>query len=209
MFCPLCWRVRTAIRPADMPQPPYEGLNRALPIAQVTKFYSLEKRNWSPAEVDIFMEIFKNHASEVYGAGSIRWDVVERHLKDRGVNKQKNHASSLYHELAANPESGLLSFRNMKYRYFWSRIFDLKTFLVTRQLVTPPQDDKDNYYHIPALEGTMTFFQLETLLSQEGYENKHRPDIKNPGMWFRSIGARLLPHLLSREVWEHIQGRNT
>lgn len=51
----------------------------------------------------------------------------------------------------------------------------------------------------------MTFFQLEDLLSQEGYENKHQPDIKTPGMWFRSIGARLLPHLLSREVWEGIQ----
>lgn len=55
----------------------------------------------------------------------------------------------------------------------------------------------------------MTFFQLEDLLSQEGYENKHQPDIKTPGMWFRSIGARLLPHLLSREVWEGIQGKHT
>jgi hypothetical protein len=197
------------IRPADMPQPPYEGLNRALPTTQVVKFYSLERTNWSPAEVDIFMGVFKDHASEVYGAGAIHWDVVEKLLQERGVNKPKNYASSLYHELAANPESGLLSFKNMKYRYLWSRIFNLKTFLVGRQLVTPPRDDKDNYYHIPALEGTTTFFQLETLLSQEGYENKHQPDIKDPGMWFRSIGARLLPHLLSREVWERIQGKHT
>ena len=70
----------------------------------------------------------------------------------------------------------------MKYRCLWSRIFNLKTFLVGRQLVTPPRVDKDSYYHIPALEGTMTFFQLETLLSQEGYENKHQPDIRDPGM---------------------------
>jgi hypothetical protein len=34
------------IRSADMPQPPYEGLNRALPTAQVVKFYSLERTNW-------------------------------------------------------------------------------------------------------------------------------------------------------------------
>jgi hypothetical protein len=82
----------------------------------------------------------------------------------------------------------------MKYRYFWSRIFNLQTFLVGRQLVILPLDDKDNYYHVPALEGTMTFFQLE-ILSQEGYENNHQLDIKDPRMWFRSIGARLLPHL--------------
>ena len=30
----------------------------------------------------------------------------------------------------------------------------------------------------------MTFFQLEDLLSQEGYENKHQPDINDPCMWF-------------------------
>lgn len=43
------------IRPADMPEPMYEGLNRALPTAQVVKLYSLERMNWSPAEVDVFM----------------------------------------------------------------------------------------------------------------------------------------------------------
>jgi hypothetical protein len=191
------------IRPTGMPQPPFEGLNRALPTTQVVKFYSLERTNWSPAEVEIFLGVFKDHACEVYGAGAIHWDAVENLLRRRGVNKPKNYAQSLYHELAANPESGLQSFKNMKYRYLWSRFFDLKTFLVERQLVTPPKDDEDNYYHIPGLEGTLSFFQLETFLLQEGYETK------DPGMWFRSFGARLLPHLLSREVWEQIHGKHT
>ena len=64
------------IRPADMPEPMYEGLNRALPTAQVVKFYSLERMSWSSAEVDIFIEVFKDHASKVYGAGAIHWNVV-------------------------------------------------------------------------------------------------------------------------------------
>jgi hypothetical protein len=77
----------------------------------VVKFYSLERTNWSSAEVDVFVGVFKYHASEVYGAGAIHWDVVEMLLQKRGVNKSKNYASSLYHELASKPESDLLSSR--------------------------------------------------------------------------------------------------
>lgn len=196
------------IRPADMPKPPYEGLNRALPTSQVVKFYSLERTNWKPSEVDIFMQVFKDYPSEVYGAGAIRWDVVEKLLQEHGVTKPKAYSKSLYHELAANPDSGLSSFKSMKYRYLWSRIFDLKTFLDQRQLVIPPRDDKDECYHIAELEGTATFFQLEDLLRRHGYENSDQPDIQDHRNWFQWIGARLLPHLLSREVWERIQGKH-
>ena len=105
------------IRPADMPKPPYEGLNRALPTTQVVKFYSLERTNWRPSEVDIFMQVFNDHSLEVYGAGAIRWDVVDKLLQERGVTKPKAYSKSLYHELATNPDSGLSSFKIMKYRY--------------------------------------------------------------------------------------------
>lgn len=124
------------IRPADMPEPPYEGGNCALPTAQKVRFSSLQRTNWSPDEVDTFMGVFKDHISEVYGAGVIHWDVVEDLLQEHGLNKTKKFALDLYHELAANPESGLLSFKNMKYRYLWSRDSLLLHLKMTRTSTT-------------------------------------------------------------------------
>ena len=57
------------------------------------------------------MGLFKDHTSEVCGAGAIHWDVVEKLLQERGVNKTKKITSDLYHELAANPDFGLLFFQ--------------------------------------------------------------------------------------------------
>lgn len=81
-------------------------------------------------------------------------------------------------------------------------------------MVIPPRDEKDNYYHIPALEdGVKTLPQLETFLRQQGYGADElaahgivvHPTEIAPHAWLRSFGARILPAMLSKEVWEQIK----
>ena len=196
------------IRPVDMPEPPYEGLNRTLPTKQEIKFFRVERSDWTPAEVLTFSEVSKDHQSELYGTASIRWDILGQLLRERGIEKPEYVCHSLYNELAADPVYDLVSFRTMKYRYLWSRMFKLKVFLESKQLLAPSKDDKDNYYHIRDLEGTMTFFQLETLLRKHGYKNHDQPDVAKAREWFQTTG-RLLPHLLLKEVWDRSQGKQT
>jgi hypothetical protein len=81
-------------------------------------------------------------------------------------------------------------------------------------LVIPPRDEKDNYYHIPALEdGVNTFLHLEAFLRQQGYGADElaahgivvHPTEIAPHVWLRSFGALTLPVMLSKEVWEQIK----
>jgi hypothetical protein len=93
-----------------------------------------------------------NHESKAYGAGEIKWDFVEEELRKNGVDRSRVELKSLYKNLSEDPESGLESWRSRRYKHKWLKIHHLKTFLEERQLVIPPRDEKDNYYHIPALE---------------------------------------------------------
>jgi hypothetical protein len=139
---------------------------------------------------------------------------VEEELRKNGVDKTSVQIKSLYKNLAEDPESGLESWRSRRYKHKWLKIYHLKTFLEERQLVSPPRDEKDNYYHIPALEdGVMTFPQLQAFLQQHGYGADElaahgivdRPTEIAPHVWLRSFGARILPAMLLKEVWEQIK----
>ncbi|RYP70808.1 hypothetical protein DL771_005183 [Monosporascus sp. 5C6A] len=110
------------IQPNDMPQPHYEGLNRALPVIQLNR------------------------------------------------------------KLAPNPNSSLRSWRSARHATF----------------------AYDDLFHIPKLEeGRLSFNQLGDLLLEKGYA-KDDPDSKDPSACLHSFGARLLPYLLAREVWERV-----
>jgi hypothetical protein len=202
------------IRPRSMPHAGFEGLNRALPTRQEMQLRGLGRTNWSPDEIIAVMDVFRHHESKAYGAGGIQWDFVEEKLRKNGVDKTRMKLKSLYKSLAADPESGLESWRSYLYKHKWLKIYHLKTFLEERQLVIPPRDEKDNYYHIPALEdGVKTLPQLETFLRQQGYGADElaahgivvHPTEIAPHAWLRSFGARILPAMLSKEVWEQIK----
>jgi hypothetical protein len=202
------------IRPRSMPHAGFEGLNRALPTRQGMPLYGMGRANWSPDEIIAVMDLFRHHESKAYGAGEINWDFVEEELRKNGVDRSRVELKSLYKNLSEDPESGLESWRSRRYKHKWLKIHHLKTFLEERQLVIPPQDEKDNYYHIPALEdGVQTFPQLEAFLRQQGYGADElaahgivvHPTEIAPHVWLRSFGALTLPAMLSKEVWEQIK----
>jgi hypothetical protein len=188
------------IRPPGMPPPVFEGLNRALPTRQDMPLYGLGRANWSPQEIFSFTELFGRHRAEIYGASTINWDFVEKQLQKKKVDKGRLQIMSLYHELSQDPESGLESWSSYRYRVKWLKIHQLKVFLEENQLVSPPRDNNDNYYHILGLEdGALTFPQLETFVRKHG----HGSDV-----WLRAFGPLVLPSLLSKEVWEQIKGKD-
>ena len=160
------------------------------------------------------MDVFRRHESKAYGAGEIQWDFVEEELRKNGVDKARVQLKSLYKNLAEDPESGLESWRSRRYKHKWLKIHRLKPFLEERQLVIPSRDEKDNYYHIPALEdGVKAFPQLEAFLRQHGNgvdELAAHGIVVSPTetalhVWLRAFRARVLPAMLSKEVWEQIE----
>jgi hypothetical protein len=155
------------LRPSGMPPPELEPLNIALPITQPVTFTGLGSLNWTPHELITFSEVFKRHESVYnYHSRSIDWDYVEKELRKAGIDRSSKQIKGLYRQLCENPEFGLESLRSYLCKQHWFQICHLKTFLEDKNLVANPQDEYDNYYHIPELEnGVKSFSQFSAFPS--------------------------------------------
>jgi hypothetical protein len=215
------WAMELAyeIKPKTMPKPHFEGLNRALPVKQNVHFLAPLRMHWSPAEVLLFMEIFQEYKSLFFSRNppeverrkpGINWDLVEEKLREKGIEKPRNQIQYLYGSLSNAPSSPLESYSGFRLRSQWPEIHHLKSFLEQENLVNPPKDDYDLFYHIPSLEeGTLTYAELESFLEQRGYSTRNFPKRSiDSKTWYFSWGARVLPYMLHRDVWERIDGKS-
>jgi hypothetical protein len=73
-------------------------------------------------------------------------------LQARNVVKSARQIKTLYETLSSAPQTGFISFRRSQWRLAWGQLVALKDHLVQNQLVQPPKDENDLFYHIPALE---------------------------------------------------------
>jgi len=130
---------------------------------------------------------------------------------NRGIQKSTQELEALYSLLKLDDETGILSYRAWKWKENWARVYQLKTFLETNDLVKPPRDVKDFFYHIPALEDEhLTFGNLAHLFQDYRKELIGYDELTSwPGYSVRSFGTRILPSMLSQETWEQIKRKNT
>jgi hypothetical protein len=196
------------LRPSGMPPPELEPLNIALPITQPVTFTGLGSLNWTPHELITFSEVFKRHENVYnYHSRSIDWDYVEEELRKAGIDRSSRQIKGLYRQLRENPESGLGSLRSYLCKQRWLQICHLKTFLEDKNLVANPQDEYDNYYHIPELEnGVKTFSQFSAFLRHHGFSTEElaKQGVPVYGYWLDNFARVTLPEMLSREIWEYL-----
>jgi hypothetical protein len=196
------------LRLSGMPPPELEPLNIALPITLPVTFTGLGSLNWTPYELITFSEVFKRHENVYnYHRRSIDWNYVEEELRKGGIDRSSKQIKGLYRQLRENPESGLESLRSYICKQHWLQICYLKTFLENKNLVANPQDEYDNYYHIPELEnGVKTFSQLSAFLRHHGFSTMELAEQGFPvnGYWLDNLARVMLPEMLSREIWEHL-----
>ncbi|KAL9635796.1 MAG: hypothetical protein Q9204_002490 [Flavoplaca sp. TL-2023a] len=197
------------LRPSGMPKPEYEPLNIAFPLSQPIFFNGLSYFDWTPEEVLAFRDVFRAK-DRVYGClgRGVDWKYVEEELRKAGIVKSSTRIKHLYKQMCSNPESGMESERDYRRRERWSLIRHLKTFLEENGLVKKPQDEYDNYYHIPELEdGVVTFSQFNAFIRHHGFHGvdwatQHGQYLSSD--WVNHFARVTLPELLSREIWEQI-----
>ncbi len=196
------------LKPSGMPPPKVEPLNIALPITQPVTFTGLGSLNWTPHELITFSEVFKRHENVYnYHGRSIDWDYVEEELRKTGIHRSSKQIKGLYRQLRENPESGLESLRSYICKQRWLQICYLKTFLEDKNLVAYPQDEYDNYYHIPEMEnGVKTFSQFSAFLRHHGFSTEElaKQGVPVNGYWLDNFARVMLHEMLSREIWEHL-----
>ncbi|KAH6871422.1 hypothetical protein B0T10DRAFT_591160 [Thelonectria olida] len=151
-----------SLRPLHLPQRSFEGLNRALPIKQISKIF-----------------------------GSTIWDYLATQLRARSICKTTADIKSIYAILAGDPDSGLVTCRASRWRFIWTEIYRVKQHLHQKGLVRDPKDDNDLFYHIPALEdGLETTWHVRQLLRRTGFSEYQHPIFQTS--FFSCYLARLL-----------------
>lgn len=165
------------------------------------------------------MEIFQEYKSLFFSRNppeverrksGINWDPVEEKLREKGNEKPRNQIQYLYGSLSNVLSSPLESYSGFRLRSQWPEIHHLKSFLEQENLVNPPKDDYDLFYHIPSLEeGTLTYAEPESFLEQREYSTRNFPKRSiDSKTWYFSWGPRVLPYMLYRDVWERIDGKS-
>ncbi|KAL8919231.1 MAG: hypothetical protein Q9208_006892 [Pyrenodesmia sp. 3 TL-2023] len=160
-------------------------------------------------KVLVFRDVFQAK-DRVYGSlgRGVDWKYAEEELRKAGIVKSSTRIKYLYKQMCSNPESGMESERDYRRRERWSLIRHLKTFLEGNGLVENPQDEYDNYYHIPGLEdGVVTFSQFNAFIRHHGFHGvdwaaQHGQYLSSD--WVNHFARVTLPELLSREIWEQI-----
>ncbi len=196
------------LRPSGMPKPEYEPLNIAFPLSQPLFFNGLSYFDWTPEEVLVFRDVFKAKDRVYCLSRGVDWNYVEEELRKAGVVKSSTRMKHLYKQMCSNPESGMESERNYRRRKRWSIVCYLKSFLEENRLVKNPEDEYDNYYHIPGLEdGVVTFSQFSAFIRHHGFHGvdwaaQHGQHLSSN--WLNDFARVTLPELLSREIWEQL-----
>ena len=124
---------------------------------------------------------------------------MEEELRKAGINKSSERIRHLYRQICKHPESGVESLRNYGWRKHWSLICQIKTFLESKGLVADPEDENDNYYHIPELEnGVKTFSQSFAFLHHHGFrgEGWARQGGQILSSWLHQFARAILPEML-------------
>lgn len=206
------------IRPLNMPDPVFEPLNRALPIAQMLRHsgrhHLLAHASWSPQDVIVLTQIFTDHKPQIYGVwaiqgayscaghGKIDYAYVQVKLEEAGIKKTLGEVRSVVKWLQRDPRSGVEQYRAWELKQRWDKIYELRQTLEKKGLVSPPRDPGDEYYHIDELEeGDLCYTQLRLFL--ERHHIYWRPWETNR---IANFGANMLPNLLLKDVWENISG---
>lgn len=207
------------IRPHSMPDPVFEPLNRALPIAQTLRnsgrLQHKVHASWSPQDVVVLTQIFTDHRSQIYGVwttgdtgshtgqGKIDYAYVQGKLEEAGIKKTSVEISSIVTWLQQDPHSGVEPYRVWEMKQRWYTIYELRQALEKKGLVSPPRDPGDEYYHIDELEeGDLSYAQFRPFL--ERHRIHWRP-WKEANRTAR-FGVKMLPNLLLKDVWENISG---
>ncbi|CAH0049269.1 unnamed protein product [Clonostachys solani] len=191
------------LRPRSMPPPPFEGLNRALPLKQSTPhFGSINAREfWTPAEVMTFIDVFAEHQHQIYSelAPGDKWDTVVKLLERQGLSKNSRQVRLLYIQLSQDRTAGLVTSSVYMWQQHWHGLVALKDFLQSRNLVTEPKDENDLFFHIPEFEQKQVYTpdRVNQFLQREGF---HWPSTQR----FQMLVGSNLAHLLHKEVWEKI-----
>lgn len=207
------------IRPLGMPDPNFESLNRALPIAQTLRHtgrhYLRAHASWSPQDVIVLKQIFTDHKPQIYGVwtiegtysytgkGKIDYAYVQVKLEEAGIEKKTlGEVRSIVKWLQRDPHSEVESYQTWEWKQRWDKIYELCQALEKKGLVSPPRDPGDEYYHIDELEeGDLSYTQLRLFL--ERHRIYWRPWGTN---CIASFGVNMLPNLLLKDVWENISG---
>ena len=200
------------LRPSGMPKPEYEPLNIAFPLSQPNFSNGLLYFDWTPEEVLAFRDVFQAK-DRVYGClgRGVDWKYVEEELRKAGIVKSSTRIKYLYKQMCSNPESGMESERDYRRRERWSLIRHLQPFLEENGLVENPQDEYNNYYHIPELEdGVVTFSQFNAFIRRHGFHGvdwaaQHGQHFSSN--WVNHFARVTLSELLSREIWEQIDSK--
>lgn len=188
------------IRPSNLPQWRFEGLNRALPSKQRVRFGApLLALYWSPDEIAVFLEVFEQHKSEIYAWNKIDWDLISRLLNTRGVVKSIARIRVMYRTLSEIPNSGLSSIRASFWEANWAMIYHFKQILEEKQLVHPPKDENDLFFHIPYLEDGLDTSRQVYALNRFIGRTRDFPD-----GFLLDFLPRNLSCLLQRGVWDKI-----
>lgn len=189
------------LRPCSMPRSPFEGLNRALPLKQpMVPFGSVTSRRfWPPTDVAAFVDVFAKHQHQIYSDSvpGNKWDLVVKLLDQQGISKSRSQVQSLYHQLARDRTSGLITFTINMWQQHWSGLVRLKEFLQSKNLVVEPRDENDVFYHIPEFEQTQLYKhgRIAQFIRKEGFGTSTHAG-------FEALLDRNMPHLLHKEVWE-------
>ena len=116
-----------------------------------------------------FREVFKRQDNVYSLTQGVDLNYVEEELRKAAINKPSERIRYLYRRICKHPESNVESLRKYGWREHWSLICHM-TFLEGKGLVADPEDENDNYYHIPELEnGVKTFSQFFAFLRHHGF----------------------------------------
>ncbi|KAG8410542.1 hypothetical protein J3458_017294 [Metarhizium acridum] len=174
-------RYSEAYRPKDMPVPAFRGLNRALPLKQACKPYGAFACSvlWSQSDTDTMIRVVPENETKVYnhsGTHKIQWNVLIRLLHEQGVAETAIEIRNMHHHLSMvrTRHPTFVPFSVSRWRFLWAQIHLLKEHLKQHELVRPPKNENDLYFHIPALEdGRKTISDLSTLLCRTDFEHDH------------------------------------
>lgn len=199
-----------AYRPKDMPVPAFQGLNRALSLKQACRPYGALPCPilWSQSDIDTMIRVVRENETRVYnhsGTHKIQWNVLIRLLHEQGVAKTDIEIRNMHHHLSMvrTQHPTFVSFSVSRWKFLWAHVYLLKEHLEQHELVSPPKNENDLYFHIPALEdGRDTISDLSALLCRTNFEHDYKK------AFIESFLNRYLPSLLHKDVWKMIKGKS-
>ncbi|KAF4457161.1 Aminodeoxychorismate synthase [Fusarium austroafricanum] len=120
-----------SLQPGHIPQRSFEGLNRALPIKQMSKIFGhlIASTTWSTPEIRCLMSVIERNEEQVYhhfNASPIQWDYLVTELCAHSICKTTAEIKSIHGILMIDSDSGLSTCRASRWRLIWNQIYRVK-----------------------------------------------------------------------------------